>query len=779
MRRDSRSSVRQVNLGAVDSSPRVNQTVTNQSARSRLGNKGQAYQTLASSLSNFFDKGAQLAMNQQNIETETEVRLQQQKAREAALEAYAEFSTFKTESWDPDQQDLGEEAQRIFTEKFGENLSGYSVFDQTLRESFDSMTRQDIVNGRVFQAQRRIKKATNDLSTSIAQSFADPKLRGNVSSEDVIGWKQQIQDIDKSMTDGEAFAYVFKNLYDGASAGGGSGVARFSHVLNNVPVDERGNTFAKLFPAQSRQLLVAATSEVLNKATIGTREFASQAANKADLLAGQSDVQGLIDLMGDISSHVSANGGEVALAPVRDRISKHLNAIYTREKTIKDIHDLGRDPSVVSALSNDDLNDHASTYLKRTGLHDLKSLDSNRLVELSGFLDNVQQGRGYLPESITSWFTSAVARADDPAVMENALVLADSLSPQARKELFKGNEYVSTVLNAYRDMKDSGVANAQTYIREFLEDPQLAQRYKDFSWDSYDYESFETLLDENPLSPFTGNAGDEIVSYLNAEGVIDDVDFRSDVRLTPAAADRIEKAMKLRVLLHEKTNGFASSSTIMDIRNTVVRELARDGLAARKVKAGGIISADEWVIDAYTPKPANWGGKDNYLSAYDDFGRQEIRAPHVNGEVTNPAGIRENPVQNLQMALDELPDYLEGFDSEIIGKEVPNDPTGAFMVHHQYDAGMPTVPFFMQPGYIYEINGQEIQIPEDPSPENLKGLAELLPKGVYPEVDEFGGGVNLLVYPHYRGMDDFKNLEALKAGPAEPKLPDLPEFNSL
>ena len=101
------------------------------------------------------------------------------------------------------------------------------------------------------------------------------------------------------------------------------------------------------------------------------------------------------------------------------------------------------------------------------------------------------------------------------------------------------------------------------------------------------------------------------------------------------------------------------------------------------------------------------------------------------------------------------------------------------MVHHQYDAGMPTVPFFMQPGYTYEINGQEIQIPEDPSPENLKGLAELLPKGVYPEVDEFGGGVNLLVYPHYRGMDDFKNLEALKAGPAEPKLPDLPEFNSL
>jgi len=772
VQRDTRSSVRQVDLGAVDSSPRVNQTVTNKTARVRRGDDGRAYQTLANSLSNFFGKGAEIAQAQQSVETETEIRLQQQKAKEAALEAYSQFSVFKAEDWDPDKQDLGAEAERIFTERFGENLSGYSVFDQTLRQTYDAMTREDILNGRVFQAQRRMKKLTNDLSSNIAQNFADPTLRGNVSSENIIDWKQQIQSIDKSMTDGEAFAYVFKNLYDGASAGGGAAVARYSHLLNNVPVDERGNTFAKLFPGQSRKLLTSVTSEVLNKATIGTREFANQAANKADLLAGQSDVNGLIDLMGSISAHVSANGGESALAPVRQRIRDHLSAIYAREQAIKDIHDLGQDPSVVSGLDQDTLNDYVGTYLQRTGLSDLKSLDSNRIVQLSGFLDNVQQGRGYLPESITSWFTSAVARSDDPAVMENALILADSLSPQARKELFKGNEYVSTVLNAYRDMKDSGVANAQQYIREFLEDPQLAQRYKDFSWENYEVEDFQALLDDDPISPFTGNAGDEIISYLNAEGVVDDADFRSDVRLTPAAADRIEKAMKLRVLLHEKTNGFASTSTIMDIRNTVVRELAKDGLTARKVKAGGIISADEWVIDAYTPKPMNWGGKDNYLTSYDDFGRQEIRAPYVNAEVTNPAGIRENPVQNLQSALDELPDYLEGFDSEIIGKEVPNDPTGAFMVHHQYDAGMPTVPFFMQPGYTYEINGQEIQIPEEPTPENLKRLADLLPKGVYPEIDPLGGGVNLLVYPHYRGMDDFKNLEAIKAGPQEVGRPD-------
>jgi len=761
-----------MNLDALDTAPRVQTTVTNQNVQIDRGDPGAPYKALSSSLSNFFNKGANMLLEKQQAETEAEIRLQEQKAKEAAFEAYTEFAAFKESEWDPDTQDLGEEASRIFTEKFGEELSGYSVFDQTLQQSFDAMTRQDIVQGRVFQAQRQVKKLSSDLSTDIQHSFADPALRGDVSSEDIIGWAKQIREIDKSLTDGEAYAYVFKNLYDGASAGGGAAVARFSKVLSEVPVDERGNTFARLFPGQARKLLTSLTADVLNKATIGTREFAAQAANKADMLAGQQDVDGLIDLMGDLSAHVSANGGESAIGPVRERISKHLQQIYARETTIKNIHELGQDPSVVSNLSNDQLNDHVGDYLKRTGMHDLKSLDSERIVQLSGFLDNVQQGRGYLPESVTSWFTTAVARADDPMVMQNALMLADSLSPQARKELFKGNEYVSSVLNAYRDMKESGVANAQQYVREFLEDPQLAQRYKDFSWESYEVENFQEILDDDPISPFTGNAADEIVSYLNAEGVVDDVDAWSDVRLTPAAADRIEKAMKLRVLLHEKTNGFASRSTITDIRNTVVRELARDGLAARKVKAGGLISADEWVIDTYNPKPTNWGGKDNYLTAYDDFGRQEIRAPHVNAEVTNPAGVRENPVQNLQMALDELPDYLEGFDSEIIGKEVPNDPTGAFMVHHQYDAGMPTVPFYMQPGYAYEINGQEIVIPEDLTEESLKPLADLLPKGVYPEVDEFGGGVNLLVYPHYRGMDDFKNMEALKAGPKELGRPD-------
>lgn len=757
-----------------DSRSRPDGVRLNQNAQGTVRQQRQSYQSaprqdpsaevnrirsLSNSLNGFFGAvTSTVADESRRNQQEEAIKIQNQAVR-AADDAYREFETFYQTEWNPDSDDLTARADQVFQERFGEYYEdGESVYGQTAYKAFYQRALPLLGKAENFKAKRNIEESLGTLGQNLTEELRDPTSRVNFTSLDFQNNVQEVLEIKPTFTEGEATAYVVDRIYEGLVSHGHNASGWFERFVNEEQIGKNGETFAQLFPERATALQSKLFATVNEKHTYKANEALGVLSARLPQHLAQEDVQGLQKLREDMAAWEDRYGSNSGFRKLNAELNKQYAILATNLDTRNRLRDLTVNPSNFKPIDREVAEEQFLPTLRGMGLMDVENLNAQQMVRHGELTTRYIQRFGNLPPSYRSQLSYGLTDTTNPELMSQSLRLASTLPDEVRKQLFKDNNEATVMYAAYEVMQQAGVSGADSFVSLVSSNGDIPELYASMDFGELFEDGFESVLVDEEIY-------EDVVDTLGAGGFfgeVDDVDAE-DVRFSPASIKFIEQTARMSLAIEKSRTGLPiDEDTVIERVRNIATTFAGNQLSLDQTSQGGLFTANQWTINRNEVRYRNdWGGPQaSYEGMRDDYGRQEVRAI-AGTSVMNPLGVEEDTFSNMRQAVAEVSDIFDTNGEISITSSAP-DSTGGSDIRVSQDGlgGLISAPLYLKSGERFELNGTLIDIPQElTDPKELKALADALPKGIYPVVENTARGlhVKLKVFPHFREMDDFKD----------------------